>query len=848
MSAINDDGDGAPLKLSYDNESNTQKYEEDIQRLGSRKSSADLPDMPQQPQHNQLRINGDNSEDIDFQTEIENRQMNQIYNGETQAQNELYENHSESFDEQRQQYTEKAFNTYDYEMLTDKIEVKKEEFKHIGVDIGSGISSIISAKFSESGVETDKIFQHEKKEAAETEDDDEELIPWAKKKLAKNQIRTEKIKRLEEKNSSEKELLLKKRPVAIKLNVKKEGRFGKEYPDKGKSDKLKKGTKNRLNDVRNGKRLKEGGKLKKETEDKLNDVKGEKKLNEGSKFKKETKDKLNDVRSEKRLNDSDKKAFILGFSFSLEPLSEKEYDERLKKQNKADIKKQKYRYEAKRAYRLLFNDDNIEDDEYMAEFKSLAYRASGKSMRTIKKDVRNITDKRHIYKRLRLNDKREGLLNKEEKRLSVERGRILGVNRRILEDDKILESDKADSDKVEKTEKRIAENRKIQQQNRQRRKQKLKHYMEIQRVNVEISFGRTRSQHNINKVTKKENKIIRKRNMTLIMSISSMIGMLVSIIFVVALFLLTFFNIFVSIGTRVTTQNEYITLTDATEYYRKLETDLEERFSDDEKRKELEKEIDDEYYENSGEHIYEFSYDLPEFGFDPITLMAYLSVKFHEFNLEMVKGDLDEIFSLMYDMSWEVKEEERTLEDGTTKDVPICYIKVTKKELEEVVEERMADEELEQYKLYKLSGGGQQTYGPVFDGIDWSNKISSPFGERIHPITKVRTFHDGVDIAVPIGTEIYSVANGTVIAANYSSSAGNMVRIKTEGGWEITFMHMDSISVHSGQQVGRGELLGYTGNTGNSTGPHLHIQVHDNEGNRINPVFIVPQSGNIIYI
>lgn len=763
MSAINDDGDGAPLKLSYDNESNTQKYGEDIQRLGSRKSSADLPDMPQQPQHNQLRINGDNSKDIDFQTEIENRQMNQIYDGETQTQDELYENHSESFDEQRQQYTEKAFNTYDYEMLIDKIEVKKEEFKHIGVDIGSGISSIISAKFSESGVETDKIFQHEKKEAAETEDDDEELIPWAKKKLAKNQIRTEKIKRHEEKNSSEKELLLKKRPVAIKLNVKKEGRFGEEYPDKGK-------------------------------------------------------------------------------------LSEKENDERLKKQNKADIKKQKYRYEAKRVGRLLFNDDNIEDDEYMAEFKSLAYRASGKSMRTIKKDVRNITDKRHIYKRLRLNDKREGLLNKEEKRLSVERGRILGVNRRILEDDKIHESDKADSDKVEKTEKRIAENRKIQQQNRQRRKQKLKHYMEIQRVNVEISFGRTRSQHNINKVTKKENKIIHKRNMTLIMSISSMIGMLVSIIFVVALFLLTFFNIFVSIGTRVTTQNEYITLTDATEYYRKLETDLEERFSDDEKRKELEKEIDDEYYENSGEHIYEFSYDLPEFGFDPITLMAYLSVKFHEFNLEMVKGDLYEIFSLMYDMSWEVKEEERTLEDGTTKDVPICYIKVTKKELEEVVEERMADEELEQYKLYKLSGGGQQTYGPVFDGIDWSNKISSPFGERIHPITKVRTFHDGVDIAVPIGTEIYSVANGTVIAANYSSSAGNMVRIKTEGGWEITFMHMDSISVHSGQQVRRGELLGYTGNTGNSTGPHLHIQVHDNEGNRINPVFIVPQSGNIIYI
>lgn len=139
------------------------------------------------------------------------------------------------------------------------------------------------------------------------------------------------------------------------------------------------------------------------------------------------------------------------------------------------------------------------------------------------------------------------------------------------------------------------------------------------------------------------------------------------------------------------------------------------------------------------------------------------------------------------------------------------------------------------------TGNGQQVYGPVMD-VDWRNKISSNYGERIHPITGKRIFHDGVDIAVPVGTTLYSPVMGTVVASHYSDSAGNMVTIQTETGWLITFMHMDSRTVQAGERIERGQQVGFSGNTGNSTGPHLHIRVHDAEGNSVNPVFIIPFS------
>lgn len=205
-----------------------------------------------------------------------------------------------------------------------------------------------------------------------------------------------------------------------------------------------------------------------------------------------------------------------------------------------------------------------------------------------------------------------------------------------------------------------------------------------------------------------------------------------------------------------------------------------------------------------------------------------------------MKEDLKEVFQEMYVLSVSTRMEDREI-DGETEQKKICYITLTRTELEEIVEGRLTDDELELYRSYKLTTGGQQVYGPVMRE-DWTNLISSNYGDRIHPITKIRTTHKGVDIAVPTGTKLYSAVKGTVTVARYSETAGNMVTVKNSTGWTVTFMHMDSIAVSVSQNVEKGDFIGYSGNTGNSTGPHLHLQVNDAGGNTVNPIFIIPQT------
>lgn len=453
-------------------------------------------------------------------------------------------------------------------------------------------------------------------------------------------------------------------------------------------------------------------------------------------------------------------------------------------------------------------------------------------MRRIKKDIRNVRNKQSIYRRLKFKDKKDALIDKEGKRLKHEQGRILAINRQIVEEGSNRKASMLGNRAV------IREvNRKAQQRIRQRERFGWRMFKKMKR-------GRRHYQHLLNKISRKERRIARKRNMTVISSLISLIGTLVFVFLVVVLFLMSFFNMFAHITGKTVTQNDYATLTDVTGYLRDLETNVKKQVTID--RIELQKELDESFFNQNDRHIYEFIYQLPDFGFNDITLMAYLSSKFYTFDLAVVQVELEELCGLMYKLNLEFREEERTFYNAAgnpyTEKVIICYITIDKTELEEVVESRLDEEALEQYKAYKISGGGQQVYGPIMD-IDWSGRISSNFGERIHPITEKKTFHDGVDIAVPTGTRLYAAITGQIITAHYSASAGNMVTIRTDSGWEVTYMHMDSLNVNAGQYILKGQLIGYSGNTGNSTGPHLHIQVHDTDGRKINPIFIIPQSG-----
>ncbi len=115
--------------------------------------------------------------------------------------------------------------------------------------------------------------------------------------------------------------------------------------------------------------------------------------------------------------------------------------------------------------------------------------------------------------------------------------------------------------------------------------------------------------------------------------------------------------------------------------------------------------------------------------------------------------------------------------------------------------------------------------------------ISSYFGYRIHPIYKKRMFHDGIDFTAHIGTPIYATGNGKVLEARRSSDGyGKKIVIDHGFGYQTVYAHLSGFKVKKHQKVQRGQLIGFVGNTGISTGPHLHYEVRYNS-RKVNPVY-----------
>jgi len=116
-------------------------------------------------------------------------------------------------------------------------------------------------------------------------------------------------------------------------------------------------------------------------------------------------------------------------------------------------------------------------------------------------------------------------------------------------------------------------------------------------------------------------------------------------------------------------------------------------------------------------------------------------------------------------------------------------------------------------------------------------RIASGFGLRIDPVYKTVKFHAGLDFTAPQGTPIYASANGVIrTAAHLGTGYGNHVVINHGYGYETLYGHMFRIKAKVGQRVKRGEIIGYVGSTGKSTGPHCHYEVHKN-GRPLDPVY-----------
>ena len=114
-------------------------------------------------------------------------------------------------------------------------------------------------------------------------------------------------------------------------------------------------------------------------------------------------------------------------------------------------------------------------------------------------------------------------------------------------------------------------------------------------------------------------------------------------------------------------------------------------------------------------------------------------------------------------------------------------------------------------------------------------RLTSDYGMRTHPVLKRRLGHKGVDLAAPTGTPIYATADGFVSKAERFSSYGNFVSIEHGARIQTRYAHMSSIAIAPGTRVSKGDLIGYVGSTGRSTGPHLHYEVRI-DGEAVNPV------------
>jgi murein DD-endopeptidase MepM/ murein hydrolase activator NlpD len=136
---------------------------------------------------------------------------------------------------------------------------------------------------------------------------------------------------------------------------------------------------------------------------------------------------------------------------------------------------------------------------------------------------------------------------------------------------------------------------------------------------------------------------------------------------------------------------------------------------------------------------------------------------------------------------------------------------------------------LSDYRSHYNRNHGSSNKGYVWP-VDESivNWISSGYGSRIHPVNKRRSFHNGIDIAAPIGTEVIAVADGKVIEAGCGGNIGKCVRISHPKGIESVYGHLSQFAVRVGQKVTQGEKIGEVGNTGRSTGPHLHFTMKRN--------------------
>ncbi len=258
-------------------------------------------------------------------------------------------------------------------------------------------------------------------------------------------------------------------------------------------------------------------------------------------------------------------------------------------------------------------------------------------------------------------------------------------------------------------------------------------------------------------------------------------------------------------------------------YYTEKETDLQ---------------IDIDNTEENYPGYDEYRYNIGEISHNPYELLGYLSTAFNAFTFAGVQSEIDRIFSEQYTLTREVIVETRYDDDGDPYDWYVLQTTLTVRPLSAVAQSHLSPgEQTDRYSVYMQTYGNRQAFGNPFD-FSWLGNVSSGYGWRVHPISGEKSLHRGIDLAVAQGTPILAVQDGRVVSAGDAGSYGLCVVIEDDKGYQSRYAHCSSLNVSAGQEVKRGDVIAAVGSTGNSTGPHLHLEVMLN-GEYLNPYFFV---------
>ncbi len=237
---------------------------------------------------------------------------------------------------------------------------------------------------------------------------------------------------------------------------------------------------------------------------------------------------------------------------------------------------------------------------------------------------------------------------------------------------------------------------------------------------------------------------------------------------------------------------------------------------------------------NTHPYYNEYKYNLADISHNPYELMAFLTVKYHQFEYDDIKDDLRNIFNEQYKLNYTKTTEIRKGAFGQTYEWKILNVNLKAKSFTDVIAPLLNDEEKQLFDVYMCTKGNRQYMDSPFD-FNWLNNVSSNYGYRIY---NGKNNHKGVDISVPAGTDIRAGHNGVVKEAAYSSSYGYYVVIDGEKGLQSKYAHCSELLVSVGQEVKKGDIIAKSGNTGDSTGAHLHLEILK-DGEYLNPMYFV---------